>query len=111
MRAYHWHLGLELAPSREPVRERREFEQPKKKAFRTIRKEITLRAADLATAARGASREMWWAARAPGFMGATLRASLEDTAADFWIYDDLKAAEKQAKKEAKPLLISFRCVP
>jgi len=48
---------------------------------------------------------------AQGFKGAKLRASLEDTAADFWIYDDLKAAEKQAKKEAKPLLISFRCVP
>ena len=42
------------------------IEQPKKKAFRTIRKEITLRAADLATAARGPSLEMWWAALAPG---------------------------------------------
>ena len=42
------------------------IEQPKKKAFRTIRKEITLRAADLATAARGPSLEMWWASLAPG---------------------------------------------
>ena len=42
------------------------IEQPKKKAFRTIRKEITLRAADLATAARGPSLEMWWVALAPG---------------------------------------------
>ena len=42
------------------------IEQPKKKAFRTIRKEITLRAADLSTAARGPSLEMWWASLAPG---------------------------------------------
>ena len=42
------------------------IEQPKKKAFRTIRKEITLRAADLATAARGPSLETWWAQLAPG---------------------------------------------
>ena len=48
---------------------------------------------------------------AQGFKGEKLRSSLEDTAADFWIYDDLKAGEKLAKKEGKPLLISFRCVP
>ena len=42
------------------------IEQPKKKAFRTIRKEITLRAADLATAARGPSLEMWWASVSAG---------------------------------------------
>ena len=42
------------------------IEQPKKKAFRTIRKEITLRAADLATAARGPSLDAWWALIAPG---------------------------------------------
>ena len=41
------------------------IEQPKKKAFRTIRKEITLRA-DLATAARGPSLDAWWASMAPG---------------------------------------------
>ena len=45
--------------AREPI------EQPKKKAFRTIRKEITLRAADLATAA-GPVPGQWWAALAPG---------------------------------------------
>lgn len=50
-------------------------------------------------------------AAAQGFKGEKLRSSLEDTAADFWIYDDLKAGEKLAKKEGKPLLISFRCVP
>ena len=42
------------------------IEQPKKKAFRTIRKEITLRAADLVTAARGPSLDAWWALIAPG---------------------------------------------
>ena len=49
------------------------IEQPKKKAFRTIRKEITLRAADLATAARGPSLEMWWASLAPGVRQWTAR--------------------------------------
>ena len=42
------------------------IEQPKKKAFRTIRKEITLRAADLATAAQRPSLDAWWALIAPG---------------------------------------------
>ena len=40
-----------------------------------------------------------------------LQELLGDNVADFWIYDDLEAAEKLAKKNGKPLLISFRCVP
>ena len=43
--------------------------------------------------------------------GAKLRKWLKDDAADFWIYDDLKAGQAQAKKTGKPLLVSFRCVP
>ena len=43
--------------------------------------------------------------------GDELRAALTDTAADFWVYDDLKAAKKQAVEAGKPLLVSFRCVP
>ncbi len=39
-----------------------------------------------------------------------LRAQLKDQAADFWIYDDLEAGYARARKTAKPLLISFRCV-
>ncbi len=40
-----------------------------------------------------------------------LRANLKDQAADFWIYDDLKAGYARARKTGKPLLVSFRCVP
>ena len=39
------------------------------------------------------------------------RRRLKDDAADFWIYDDLHAAEARAKTTGKPLLVSFRCVP
>ena len=39
------------------------------------------------------------------------RRRLKDDAADFWIYDDLYAAEAKAKTTGKPLLVSFRCVP
>ena len=40
-----------------------------------------------------------------------LRVNLKDQAADFWIYDDLKAGYSRASKTGKPLLVSFRCVP
>ena len=42
---------------------------------------------------------------------ANKRRRLKDDAADFWIYDDLYAAEAKAKTTGKPLLVSFRCVP
>ena len=40
-----------------------------------------------------------------------LRTWLKDSAADFWIYDDLEAGHAQAKDTGKPLLVSIRCVP
>ena len=46
-----------------------------------------------------------------GLEGRELREALEDNAADFWIYDDIEAGFKQARKTGKPLLVSFRCVP
>ena len=33
---------------------------------------------------------------------------LNDEAAEFWIYDDLKAAKAEARKSRKPILLSFR---
>ena len=39
------------------------------------------------------------------------RQQLKDNAADFWIYDDIKAGYAKAAKTGKPLLVSFRCVP
>ncbi|MFQ5505825.1 MAG: hypothetical protein ACE5F1_13670 [Planctomycetota bacterium] len=46
-----------------------------------------------------------------GLKGAELRRALKDTAADFWIYDDLDAGYARGRKTGKPLLVSFRCVP
>lgn len=43
--------------------------------------------------------------------GAKLRRELKDKAADFWIYDDLKAAKAELVRTQKPLLLSLRCVP
>ncbi len=41
-----------------------------------------------------------------------LKDVLDDSlASEAWIYDDLAAGFKQAKKSGKPLLISFTCVP
>ena len=33
---------------------------------------------------------------------------LNDKAAKFWIYDDLKAARAEARRTRKPILLSFR---
>ena len=41
----------------------------------------------------------------------TLREALHDSAADFWIYDDVELGYATAARANKPLLISFRCVP
>lgn len=49
--------------------------------------------------------------RSQGLVGDALRGALEDSAADFWIYDDVDAGYAAAKKSKKPLLVSFRCVP
>ena len=46
-----------------------------------------------------------------GLRGTALHKELRDTADGFWIYDDLEAGYAQAKKDDKPLLVSFRCVP
>ena len=43
--------------------------------------------------------------------GARKRLRLKDNAAAFWIYDDLEQAFAKARESAKPLLVSFRCVP
>ncbi len=44
--------------------------------------------------------------------GRGLKDVLDDSlASEAWIYDDLAAGFKQAKKSGKPLLISFTCVP
>ena len=40
-----------------------------------------------------------------------IRAALKDGAANFWIYDDLEAGYATARETARPLLVSFRCVP
>ena len=48
---------------------------------------------------------------AQDLVGDELQKALRDDAAGFWVYDDLPAAEKQAAKSGKPLLITFRCVP
>ena len=39
------------------------------------------------------------------------RKRLRDTAADFWIYDDIDKGYARAAETKKPLLVSFRCVP
>lgn len=31
--------------------------------------------------------------------------------ADFWVYNDIEAAKQTARKENKPLFVTFRCVP
>lgn len=41
----------------------------------------------------------------------TKRKRLKDTAAGFWIYDDIEAGYSKAAETGKPLLVSFRCVP
>ncbi len=46
-----------------------------------------------------------------GVTGKKLRTELLDQAAEFWIYDDLKAAEAESRRTKKPLLLSLRCVP
>jgi hypothetical protein len=40
-----------------------------------------------------------------------LRDSLRDQVSGDWFYDDLPAGLEAAKKESKPLLVLFRCVP
>ena len=37
-----------------------------------------------------------------------LKSKLKDSAAEFWIYDDLEEGFKQAKAADKPLLLSLR---
>ena len=46
-----------------------------------------------------------------GMTGGDLRRELGDQAADFWIYDDIEAAEAESRRTNKPLLLSLRCVP
>ncbi len=46
-----------------------------------------------------------------GMTGKSLRTELRDKAADFWIYDDLEAAEAESRRTKRPLLLSLRCVP
>ncbi len=46
-----------------------------------------------------------------GMTGGKLRRELGDKAADFWIYDDIEAAEAESLLTEKPLLLSLRCVP
>ena len=46
-----------------------------------------------------------------GMTGGNLRRELGDQAADFWIYDDVEAAEAESRRTNKPLLLSLRCVP
>ena len=43
--------------------------------------------------------------------GDDLKQALNDTADDFWIYDDLKEAYAEGERTGKPVLVSFRCVP
>lgn len=43
--------------------------------------------------------------------GDELKKALNDSAADFWIYDDLEKAYSEGKRTGKPVLVSFRCVP
>ena len=43
--------------------------------------------------------------------GQRIRDQLGDKAAEFWIYDDLRAARKQSLRTKKPILVSLRCVP
>ena len=47
----------------------------------------------------------------PQGSAAQKRKRLQDNAADFWIYDDIEQGYARAKAAAKPLLVSFRCVP
>ena len=46
-----------------------------------------------------------------GMTGEKLSRELGDNAADFWIYDDIEAAEAESLLTEKPLLLSLRCVP
>jgi len=46
-----------------------------------------------------------------GLRGTALHKELQDTAEDFWIYDDLDEGYERAVETGKPLLVSFRCVP
>ena len=39
------------------------------------------------------------------------RERLHDTAADFWIYDDLKRGLALGAERNAPVLVSIRCVP
>ena len=43
--------------------------------------------------------------------GDELKRALNDTADDFWIYDDLEKAYAEGERTGKPVLVSFRCVP
>lgn len=58
----------------------------------------------------------WWLAGSAALvaMGQDLAEVLSDqnvVGADFWIYNDLNAALRQAKQENKPIFVTFRCVP
>ncbi len=46
-----------------------------------------------------------------GMTGGKLRRELRDKAAEFWIYDDVEAAEAESFRTKRPLLLSLRCVP
>ena len=43
--------------------------------------------------------------------GEELKEALNDSASDFWIYDDLEKAYAEGERTGKPVLVSFRCVP
>lgn len=52
----------------------------------------------------------------PGWLPAqeTLRERLDDengTRTDVWVYNDIESARDQARRENKPLFVTFRCVP
>ena len=40
--------------------------------------------------------------------GARIRQALDDDAANFWIYEDVKAGFAESKRTGKPLLVSIR---
>ena len=39
---------------------------------------------------------------------ATIRKALDDKAADFWIYEDIKAGFEESRRTGKPILLSIR---
>ena len=41
----------------------------------------------------------------------TLREALGDVVGDGWIYEDIDAGYREARRTGKPLLVAFRCVP